>query len=59
MGPDTTPSGLTVRMVPLFSVTRKLPSGRKASDQGAFNLAVMVSIVNFGDGFAGAGASVC
>src|SRR5262249_22188554 len=59
MGADTTPSGRTVRIVPLFSVTRKLPSGRNWSPQGAFRRFVIVSTVNFGDGFDGAGASVC
>src|SRR6516225_9916476 len=45
-------------MKPLLSVTRKFPSGRKASDHGEFSLAVMVSTLIAGDAFAGGGALV-
>ena len=58
MGADTTPSGRTMRMVPMPSVTRKLPSGRNTSDHAPPILAVMVSTVNAGEGFVGAGAVV-
>src|SRR5438105_1791610 len=58
MGADTTPSGRIVRMVPVLSVTRKLPSGRKARDQGAFSRAVSVSTATWGEGLGGAGASL-
>ena len=45
-------------MKPLLSVTRKFPSGRKASDQGEFSLAVMVSTLSAGETFDGGGAFV-
>jgi hypothetical protein len=48
----------TIRMLPMLSVTRKLPSGKSAIDQGEVSLAVMISTLTGGDGFDGAGASV-
>src|SRR5581483_4215763 len=59
IGADTTPSGRTMRISPRLSVTRKLPSGRNANDQGLVSLVVMVSTTSFGDAFDGAGAFVC
>src|SRR6185369_1443388 len=58
-GAETTPSRRTIRMVPPLSVTRKLPSGRKASENGELRRLVMVSTFSAGEGFAGFGASVC
>src|SRR5688572_2883303 len=45
-------------MVPPFSVTRKVPSGRNASDQGEVNRSVTICVWN-GAEAGGAGASVC
>jgi hypothetical protein len=45
-------------MVPILSVTRKLPSGRNAMDHGVVSLAVIVSTVICGEGLAGGGAFV-
>jgi len=46
-------------MVPPLSVTRNVPSGRKASENGELRRVVMVSTLSAGEGFAGLGASVC
>jgi hypothetical protein len=45
-------------MVPMLSVTRKLPSGRSAMDHGVVSLEVIVSTAICGEGFAGGGAPV-
>jgi hypothetical protein len=58
MGAETTPSGRTILIVPMLSVTRKLPSGRNARDQGLVSRAVIVSTLISADGFDGGGASV-
>ncbi len=58
-GADTTPSGRTIRIVPLASVMRKLPLGRNAMLHGPLSRLVTVSTVNAADGFDGAGAFVC
>jgi hypothetical protein len=46
-------------MLPALSVTRKFPSGKKATDQGLVSLEVTVVTSNFGEGLDGGGASVC
>jgi hypothetical protein len=56
-GADTVPSAFTTRIVPPFSVTRKLPSGRKAIDHGEVRRSVMIRVWNGADA-AGAGAFV-
>ena len=58
-GAETTPSGLTTLSVPLASVIRNLPLGRKAMLHGPLRRFVTVSTVNGGEGFAGFGAFVC
>src|SRR5262245_39253411 len=58
MGADTDPSAFTRRIEPPFSVTRNVPSGRKAIDHGAFRRSVNICVSNGADG-GGAGASVC
>src|SRR5213593_2968400 len=58
IGAETTPSGLMVRIAPLLSVTRKLPSGKKANDHGPLSRAVIVCTEKAAEGFAGGGASV-
>src|SRR5678816_2588371 len=57
-GADTTPSGLTIRIVPAFCVTRILPSGRNAIAHAPVSPPAIVCVANGGDGFAGRGASV-
>ncbi len=42
MGADTTPSGRTIRIVPMPSVTNKFPSARNASDHGPLSRLMMV-----------------
>src|SRR2546425_10314728 len=58
MGADTDPSAFTTRIEPPFSVTRKVLSGRNASDHGALRRSVTICVWNGADG-GGAGASVC
>src|SRR5262245_31119752 len=58
MGSEMEPSGFTTRSVPPFSVTRKDPSGKNASDHGALRLPVMTCAWNGAD-VGGTGAFVC
>src|SRR5215475_3890662 len=58
MGADTDPSAFTTRIDPPFSVTRKVPSGRNASDHGALRRSVTICVWNGAEG-CGAGAFVC
>src|SRR5215475_1092475 len=58
MGADTEPSAFATRIVPPFSVTRKVPSGRNASDHGEFKRSVKICVWKGGEG-GGAGAFVC
>jgi hypothetical protein len=54
IGFETTPSRRTVRIVPVPSVTRKLPSGRNAIDHGPLSRVVIVSTFSAGEGVEGA-----
>src|SRR5678816_1809848 len=58
-GADTTPSGLTIRMVPAFCVTSRLPSGRNAIAHAPVSPVAIVCVLNGDDALAGRGASVC
>src|SRR6266404_6649687 len=57
-GAEMDPSGRTMRMLPEFSVTRKLPSGRKEIDHAPLKPVAMVCTLTGGEALAGGGASV-
>src|SRR5437773_11898770 len=57
-GADTTPSGLTIRIIPAFWVTSRLPSGKNAKAQAPWSPSATCWTTKGDDGLAGRGASV-